>query len=445
MDTGNKTLAQLSEEGKEAKYVTLEVGSKLSGYTKEYLERLCSMRKVDYLLWNNEQHVIELKSLLNETHTILLSYEGLTFVDKAGLSVPPHEPIPFDMDASDGAVHNESFAPLRTPIPHFAEQGRLRSRDASVGTFSFTGRAVVSDSRHPENAKDDDTRIPVLVFNEEVVAAQAPVLVHTNTPSIEAQIPESQSHAKPMRTALHIPIIQSREPAASPPITQPVLPYHPIQTSVDATLHHETLPLFPELLDKNAARAIVAPDTKEDIVAIRTNTAPSSTPPPRVVTVSTSLLPEPLHPLLPSVRTQSQVPMSEPNNLPQRAQEHHLLVPDAHPLMKSVGFNMAFALLFVVPAFLVFSGTVANNANVFPTGEMNLAAIGTLAAPQRELQESTLIPPTRDATLEFSDEVVVTSGDTPNSVLVQPIFREGAGMVHEYTNARIEDNELLVQ
>jgi hypothetical protein len=76
MDTGAKTLAQLSEEGKETKYVTLETGAKISGYTKDYLERLCLLNKVEYRLWSNGNFVIELDSLLRETQAILLSYEG---------------------------------------------------------------------------------------------------------------------------------------------------------------------------------------------------------------------------------------------------------------------------------------------------------------------------------------------------------------------------------
>lgn len=443
MDTGNKTLAQLSEEGKEAKYVTLDVGSKLSGYTKEYLERLCSMRKVDYLLWNNEQHVIELKSLLNETHTILLSYEGLTFVDKAGLSVPPQEPTPFDASETDTDIPVGAPTPLFTPIPHFAEQGRLPSRDASAGSFSFTGRAVVSDSRHPENTKDEDTRIPVLVFNEDVVAAEEPIIVHTSTPQVEVQSAEQQSSPAPVpASVVHIPITQHREPAASSPTAVPVSIYHPIQTSADATLHHETLPLFPELLDKSVVRAAVASDTEKPL-AVRTSTTPTAESLPRVVTVHKAQLPEPIHSGLPLVRNQSQLPMREPNNLPERAPEHHLLVPEAHPLMKNVGFNLAFALLFVTPAYLVISGTVANNPQALPTGASNLAAIGMLAEPEKEPEESTFSPQTSDYALEFSDEVVVTTGDTPHSVLVQPIFRDNAGTVHEYTDAIIEGEGAL--
>ena len=88
MDIGAQTLAQLSLENKEAKYITIEMGSNISGYTKEYLERLCRLNKVIYRIWNNGAFVIELESLLKETHTILLSYEGITFVDKSELSDP---------------------------------------------------------------------------------------------------------------------------------------------------------------------------------------------------------------------------------------------------------------------------------------------------------------------------------------------------------------------
>ena len=77
----------------EKKYVTLETGSKLSGYTQDYLERLCRLKKVDYRIWNNGQFVIELESLLQETQTILLSHDGIAFVDNGELADPVPEVV----------------------------------------------------------------------------------------------------------------------------------------------------------------------------------------------------------------------------------------------------------------------------------------------------------------------------------------------------------------
>lgn len=80
-------------ESDEQKYVTLETGSKLSGYTQDYLERLCRLKKVEYRIWNNGQFVIELGSLLQETQTILLSHDGISFVDKGELADPVPEVV----------------------------------------------------------------------------------------------------------------------------------------------------------------------------------------------------------------------------------------------------------------------------------------------------------------------------------------------------------------
>lgn len=85
MDTDTKTLADLSHEAKEKKYVTLDVGSKISGYTKDYLDRLCRLNKIEHRLWVKGGFVVELDSLLRETHTLLLSDEEINFVNKREL------------------------------------------------------------------------------------------------------------------------------------------------------------------------------------------------------------------------------------------------------------------------------------------------------------------------------------------------------------------------
>ena len=147
MDTGSKTLAQLSEENKEAKYVSIEVASKISGYTKDYLERLCHLHKVSYKLWNNGALVIELESLLRATQAILLSYEGVAFVDKNELSDPPPDAgeqpmiaVLFDQKGAGNADRKSLTEHGAQPIPRFGE-----SEDAIGNSFSFIGRAVVSD------------------------------------------------------------------------------------------------------------------------------------------------------------------------------------------------------------------------------------------------------------------------------------------------------------
>lgn len=492
MDTGNKTLAQLSEEGKNARYVTLEVGSKLSGYTKEYLERLCAMNKVSFLLWNNEQHVIELSSLLKETHTILLSYEGLTFVDKAGLSVPPQMPF-FDAQiAEKESAQNEVSRPLAAQIPHFSEHGRLPSRASNAGMFSFTGRAVVSDSRHPDDAEDNETHIPLSVSGGGETGEQGSVLLREEIPAVLEKSPEVLVQAAPMHAPLHIPITRSHEPSAagqdaaksvSLPVTRgavspedpvqddwdhrllggsnaavkveapaviqaSVLPssvaptilptYHPIQTSVDATPHHEDLPLFPKLIDKSLPPITPSFLKEQETVQVE----PPAPPVAPLLNVTEVKTPSPLlqviHHSLPSLASMSQVPMTEQKSLPARPPEHHLAVFESHPLMKSAGFNMSFALLFLIPSFIMFSGIFRKEDGTSPVKEMNIAAVAASDGTQMQQQKSAPVPQKEAEKLEFSDEVVAAPGETHNSVLVQPIFKDGAGMVHEYFNALLE-------
>jgi hypothetical protein len=157
--SAKKSIAQLEDE-KEKKYVTAEVGSSLSGYTKDYLERLCRLDKVEYRLRKNGQYALELSSLLNETHTILVSFEGLTFVDKSDLlvlpsSVSPQAPVGLNaISAKAQAEHIEQPADLEVlgmvrsevrQTPHFGEFTRAGSDFPEAGNLAFVGRSFVSD------------------------------------------------------------------------------------------------------------------------------------------------------------------------------------------------------------------------------------------------------------------------------------------------------------
>ena len=160
----SKSLAQLSAEQNETQYVSIEVGSKISGYTKDYLERLCRLNKVKFKLWNNGQHVIEVESLLQETHTILLSYEGISFVDKNELTDPP-EQVPDAVFVPGAPVERLTVEQIGgegrgilshvSGTPNFSSIGAPpppRKRGAG-SPLAFVGRAVVSDSDHPSEAE----------------------------------------------------------------------------------------------------------------------------------------------------------------------------------------------------------------------------------------------------------------------------------------------------
>ena len=310
MDTGNKTLAQLSEEGKEARYVTLDVGAKISGYTKDYLERLCRLHKVNYLERNIGEHVIELESLLKETHTILLSYEGLTFVDKSELTAPSEAALLKEVEKMEDKSEITP-PPYSTQVPNFAQNGRDDAQEKE-DMFSFTGRAVVSDAHHPEATPEKQKIVPA-----STELAKEPVVAEVLPPPVTLTQKKSEPRGAPrtLHNVVHIPIAggeiiaddedvpaaaslqdtpaaakASALPEEQPPVeTQPQTestlaqplpadewderllgaeappdkntatlrearttpsPYHPIVTSLDPRDHHEDLPLFPVLIPK---------------------------------------------------------------------------------------------------------------------------------------------------------------------------------------------------
>ncbi len=168
MDTGSKSLAQLAEEGKEKKYVTLDVGSKVSGYTRDYLERLCRLHKVEYLLRENDEHAIELESLLRETHTILLSYEGVDFVDRSTLREESAGGASLSSEQVDTMY--DGAAPSRPEfvkqVPRFGESHDLNARLSADNPFAYVGRSVISDGTSPDPALKKEVRVPVGITGE---------------------------------------------------------------------------------------------------------------------------------------------------------------------------------------------------------------------------------------------------------------------------------------
>src|SRR3989339_71819 len=136
--------------GEEKKYVTLETGSKLSGYTQEYLERLCRLKKVDYRIWNNGQFVIELGSLLRETQTILLSNDGISFVDKGELADPVREVVGSMLSSALKEVTTTVATPEVTtpvmPIPNtvLAQETETLSGSDNASVAPTPGVAQVS-------------------------------------------------------------------------------------------------------------------------------------------------------------------------------------------------------------------------------------------------------------------------------------------------------------
>lgn len=601
MDIGAQSLAQLSLENKEAKFITIEMGSKLSGYTKEYLERLCRLNKVSYRIWNNGAFVVELESLLNETHTILLSYEGITFVDKSELTDPTPQVVGNILasalnDVSKAAPMIQSPPELKNedensygvgsaqPVPRFGGSA------FGSKSLSYVGRAVISDPDRPgeneslhlstphafverqvtmdEDLPREEVKVvapvsapePIQEIKKEdpveIKTAPAPVLetvaptpqaihhsVHIpiSPASVEKPILKSQSEVTP-HTVTHIPVapdkqariiiperpIDDAKKAALKPddwdnmllgqekieetkveLVEPVRPsladvpspYRPIKTSVDAAEHHDDGMLFPPIkqsaiddqkndrsatpsqgqkvmvfapeafpghataaalqhikIDGDATPKSVVPPSIKSVTEAEARVMPQVMPTtselasvasPVVPIVSTvpmkpvtnaSLLPkEPL----PMMRVMPQVSMEEKKNLPMKSQEHHMLVREAHPLTKSVGFNVA-AVMLLVSSFVLAGGVLTGDLS----GKLNTASyvagvgkafgVTSTVVPENDVPLPTqALPPVESNTktvkmLPFSNDVVVTNGEKPNSVLVQPVFDDGAGKAYQY-------------
>ena len=252
MDTGSKTLAQLSEENKETKYVSLDIASHISGYTKDYLERLCRLNKVTYMLGPSGAFVIELESLLRETQAILLSYEGVTFAEKSELTEPVAR---MGMDTTmlssasrevdtrvasltgekdmDGSPHRVFSERATREIPHFAQS---EDEEATGNPFSFVGRAVVSDVE-PQSAKQQKAMPKVAVIQALPEPAKA---VEQKLPEKPQEKPQEKLQEKKIEIPsekMIIPTLQTVVPPQEGKPMQVVMPKaEPIATTLAATL-----------------------------------------------------------------------------------------------------------------------------------------------------------------------------------------------------------------
>ncbi|GEM_PF-3352077 len=634
MDFGTKSLAQLSGEAKEPQYVTLEVGSKISGYTKEYLERLCRLNKVEYRIWTNGQFVIELESLLRETHTILLSYDDIVFVDKKELTDSP------DAQKSVPGI-NEIITDEDTKIvtpevtPPFGEKRDISPRTLGTSPFSYVGRSVVSDSVQgdevneneavpmslgavPPQVKEDGVTL-VAPVAEETAKQFAPIptsipsiAVATNALSVEPLIVKSIAPVvtenfsvppapiasdtvivPPEQPTIPVPVTKTSQQSSEvsvltpplstiqtkainkisneipvvaivpPPSSAPMLhhhfvseiplyaiphkpvknlpvsfereksiskqterdewdamllggseqfgakhvesqvspqessasvtpissPYHPIKTAVDATEHHESLPLFPTVgsavfpprktittqefvgdshsgipdLGRDKRVIVFEPQKfgkkeKNDTVTKTNDAIPSGISPvllvpkaPYVIAPTVVALPveeperhvERKFPSIPAIRVMPQIPMEIPATLPVSEGEHHLILREKYPLLKSTGLNLAFAIFFLGTTVVLLGG-VNRNISLIGNSVSYVAGVGAALQPKHEkvLPNATNTEEKSAPTiLPFSDEIIVAKGGNNNSILIQPIFRNNAGDAHEYSviphNARI--------
>lgn len=305
METGQKSLAQLALEQKTPKYVTLEVASKLSGYTPDFLERLCRLRKVKYRLWNGDKHVVELDSLVNETHSIIPSFDGLDMIEESDTKEDPAmanttlvgdidtDPsggmLPMDVVGADQAQHEG--VPVSIPIAPqapgsvretpkvepdraeamlgFSAVSRKRVGESRVGEFSFVGRPVLSDPDNPEAPSPDtiEVRIPVPIVQaakeeedrkaREQVAKKAELDEEARAQvagaAVLAPLVEKIQEAPPAAPAVKDPVISAAAPivaAPKPANKKAVLPPPPIAPRSFAP---KTMRAAPIVKEKNIA------------------------------------------------------------------------------------------------------------------------------------------------------------------------------------------------
>lgn len=403
MDTAGKTLAQLVAEQKEQKYVSLETASKLSGYSTEYLERLCNFYRIEYRRRQNGAFALELDSLLRETQTILMSYDGIQFIDKSQLTDerPPITVLP-------PPINDDPSAPARRPqVPH---------TNAVFSVFSFEDSADMSDSVHAETAQE--------------AAHHAPV---------------------------HIPIVDVTEHGATNTPPAPVSsPYHPVATSVDPTAHHDPAPLFPPLMPKTspgytenitaAAWKPIAPLSPEILELAGALDRPELPPPPypdntatvvRHTRVDDHRAVGVFH--MPGGRVEVD-PRSAVIDLraTRRVREFGAMPVERHPVATNIPFNLLFLGLLVgtVAAFgssLALRGTTSVDFRRAGDAPSNMVMVaGTaLSGAERKAAKARPVYPPNVITGAFSDPVVIEEGTS--TIRVRPVYhgRVGQGVVYE--------------
>ncbi|MEK7118831.1 MAG: hypothetical protein AAB869_04430, partial [Patescibacteria group bacterium] len=242
MDSDKKTLAELSGEVKEKKYVTLDTGSKISGYTKDYLDRLCRLNKIEHRLSVKGGFVVELGSLLRETHTLLISDDEISFVHKRELVEQPNEGALIPSVATQKWAVNSLAASAPTPMASVAHDTALisphaqTSDDGSLGgqatepTLELIGEPVAEATLLPSMP-----RMPRAPLGIEVTTLDST----GSTSSRQASSP--QAEPTPALTATLEPESEAT-PVVSVPAFVPPTPSEPLYHQ--AVTRPATLPIF---------------------------------------------------------------------------------------------------------------------------------------------------------------------------------------------------------
>lgn len=387
---GELTLDQLSGSPTDKKYVSLETGSKISGYTKDYLERLCRLDKVECGTWSRHkgQYVVELNSLLRETHALLVSYDGLLFVDKREITFPeqplsPQPPVaapeaPLAGGSSEVQSPSAGATPLSAPPPSPPSISPFPTSHQDF--LASLGGAAETTPTAPPSGVIPPTPPPPAVSPPPSPPPAMPAPFSPPTPPLPPAAPPPPPPPAPLASPKQ-PVAPTDEweqllfadtEPEVPPL--PPSPYRPIETSPDPTPHQDTAPLFPPLASKFAAPPPAVSPSSAPTPALRklavpkkpslAKAAPMPLPPALPTTpVSSPPVPSPVLPPPPPSVPASPPPPSRrvaagdvpppvetshareyvgkeakgasDIRLPQVAEEHHLAVPAPHSLAPS--------------------------------------------------------------------------------------------------------------
>ena len=102
---------------------------------------------------------------------------------------------------------------------------------------------------------------------------------------------------------------------------------------------------------------------------------------------------------------------------------------EEHPLIKSVGLNLAFAIVIVGSSFVLLN-SVFTNLGKRLSDLNNAAYVASVGSVEMDGATASIPDSPKDVkelSLPFSDEVLVSPGSKTNSVIVQPVFKTGPG------------------
>jgi hypothetical protein len=374
MDIGQKTLGQLSAERNDKKYVTLETAAKLSGYTKDYLERLCRLGKIEYRIWNNGQYVPELESLLKETHTILVSYEGVQIVNKDETVEAP-------------------ITPVAEVLPEITPTESTRVSDSKRDELTFVVRPVFSRvEQHAQETPSVDT-----ASAKTRTEPRLPSVFGGTHISVPVSSGENEEWKTMFRTSGSVPADRLPAQGAVVDAPEPV----PI-TSIPVAEVTDPIPRKPELPHEDSS--VIQPATHleifdaEMLARHRTEREQHADAVPALIANET---------------TETSLPTPATSNLPILAQEHHLVPVDPHPISRSPAFNLALIALIALGIALIGSFGVAPDQAAERTAE---GVRKDLVASVAEL---------------FSDEVIVEETQR-GTIRVVPVFHDHMGEDREF-------------